>query len=285
MSERAGAILRIVWTGLFAVVFTAAISLLWGTLLTVNLTASGAIPWAVAPMALVLWAAWAFLGGQWGLPRSRAARRGLLRSRRLPRAVLFWAIAAGVLWMIALTGLWIVLHRLMAVRTNPLPDLSRYPVFTVIVALAMASISGAVSEEAAFRGYFLSALERAGLGPASVLVASLLMAPEHALTQGFVWPTMLFYLLFDGMQGAIAFVTGSIRPGIVVHAIGLFVFFCFVWPHDAGRTLISARGPDTWFWIHLGQTVVCAASSLGAFAHLTKLARETGASTDAREVV
>ncbi len=277
MPERSRAILRIVWTGVFAVVFTGAISLTWGALLTINLRTSGAIPWAIVPMALVLLAAWTFLDGRWGLARSQAARRGLLRSRRLPGRVLFWGIAAGALWMIGLAGLWIVFHRLMVLSGNPLPDSSKYPVLTVIPALAMASISGAVSEEAGFRGYFLSALERAGLGWAAVLAPALLMAPEHALTQGFVWPNMLFYLLFDGMQGAIAYVTGSIRPGIVVHATGLFVYFCLVWPYDAGRTLVSVHGPDLWFWIHLGQTVGCAALGLGAFAYLTRQVRETGA--------
>jgi len=284
MSERSSAILRIVWTGLFAIIFTGAISGVWAALLTVNLKTSGAIPWAVAPMALVLWAVWTFLDGQWGWPRSQTARRGLLRSHRLPTHVMVLAIAAGLLWMVALAGFWIVVHRLMVVPTNPLPGLSKYPAFTVILALAMASISGAVSEEAAYRGYFLSALERAGLGPAAVLAAALLMAPEHALTQGFVWPTIVFYLMFDGMQGAITYVTGSIQPGIVTHAIGLFIFFYVIWPHDAGRTLISAHGPDTWFWIHLAQMVVCGALSLRAFAYLAKLAREKSARSDSVEV-
>ncbi len=116
--------------------------------------------------------------------------------------------------MIALAGSWIVVHRLILVQTNPLSDPSKYPAFMVVVALAVASISGAVSEEPAFRGYFLSALERAGLGPAAVLAAALLMAAEHALTQGFVWPAIVFYLRFDGMQGALTFITGSIRPGV-----------------------------------------------------------------------
>ena len=34
----------------------------------------------------------------------------------------------------------------------------------------------------------------------------------------------------------------SIRPGIVVHAIGLFVFFALVWPHDKERTLMGEIG-------------------------------------------
>ena len=186
-----------------------------------------------------------------------------------------------MLGIIALAGFWIVLHRLVAFQSNPLPDFSRYPPWTVIAVLAMAAISGGVSEEAAFRGYFQGALERAGLGPAAVIVAALVMAPVHAQTQGFVWPTLLFYLLVDSMLGALAYITGSIRPGVVVHTIGLFVFFAFIWPRDPGRTLIWAHGPDPWFWIHVGQTAVFGALSLAAFARLTKLARASRGSPGA----
>ncbi len=63
----------------------------------------------------------------------------------------------------------------------------------------------------------------------------------------------------------------------MVHAIGLFVFFYVVWPHDAGPLGFASTGRISWFWIHLGQTVGCAALSLGAFAYLTRQVRETGA--------
>ena len=273
MSERSQAIVRIVWTGVFAVLFTGLISGVWSGLLIANLTTTPAAPWAVVAMALVLWAAWSLLGGGWGPRRSRAARGALLRAGPLARPVLAWAIAAGLLGIVALAGFWIVLHQLVATPSNPLPDFSKYPAWTVIAALAMAAISGGVSEEAAFRGYFQDALERAGLGPAAVIVTAMVMAPEHALTQGFVWPNLLFYLLVDIMLGALAYITRSIRPSVVVHAIGLFIFFVLVWPRDAARPLIGSHGPDTWFWIHVGQTAGFAALSLAAFARLAQLAR------------
>lgn len=279
MSVRSRAILQIAWTGVFAVLFTGAISGVWTGLLLANLATTPAVPWAVGVMALVLWAAWSFLGGQWGPAGSKAVRRELLRARPLARPVLGWAIAAGVLWIVALAGFWIVLHQLVAAPGNSLPDFSKYPSWTTIAALAMAAISGGVSEEAAFRGYFQGALERAGLGAAAVIVGALVMAPEHALTQGFVWPNLLFYLLVDSMLGALASITQSIRPGVVVHAIGLFVFFDFIWPRDAARTPIWASRPDLWFWIHLAQTVVFAVLSLAAFVRLNTLTR---ASSDAR---
>ncbi len=279
MSKTGGAVVEVLGTGLFAVLFTGIVSGIWGGLLVGNLAVSPAAPWSVAAMALVLWLAFSFLGGRWGHAGSRARRRAWLRSTPLPGPVMALAILAGVLWIVSLAGFWIVLHRLVMVQSNPLPDFSKYPVLTVVAALAMASISGGVSEEAGFRGYFQGALERRGLGPAAILVVALVMAPEHALSQGFVWPNVLFYLLVDVMLGALAYLTQSIRPGIVVHTIGLFVFFTLVWPGDKGRLLISSHGPDAGFWLQLGQTAVFAALGVAAFIQLAKMTRRAAVAT------
>jgi hypothetical protein len=184
--------------------------------------------------------------------------------------------------VVALAGFWVVLHRMFAAPGNPLADFSKLPIVTVAVSLAMAAISGAVSEEAGFRGYFQGALERRGLGAFAIVVAALVMAPIHALTQGFVWQTLLFYLLVDAMLGALTYVTQSIRPGIVVHAVGLFVFFAFIWPQDAHRQLISASGVDAAFWIQVGQTVLFTALGALAFARLLRLAKANRSSPRSR---
>jgi membrane protease YdiL (CAAX protease family) len=274
MSKSLRAVLECVWTGLFAVVFTGVISGVWAGFLVTNLKLTPAVPWAVVPMALVLWAAWSFLGGQWGFARSQAARAAYLRAGPLPgTTTTIWAIAAGLLGIIALAGLWVVLHALVRTPSNPLSNVSQYPPLTVFILLAMASISGGASEEAGFRGCFQGTLEKHGLGWGSVVIAALLMAPAHARTQGFVWPNIVFYLLVDGMLGALAYLTGSIRPGVVVHAVGLFVFFELIWPHDAARPMFAAPGGHAWFWIHVGLTAVFALSSLAAFARLAHLTR------------
>lgn len=266
----------VLWTGAFAILMTALVSGIWAGLLGANLAASPAVPWAAAAMALVIWGLWAYLGGRFGPRGTQAARRRLLRSEALPAQVTVWAVAAGVLWVVALAGFWIVLHRLAPSHGNPQADFSKLPPVTVSLSLAMAAISGAVSEEAGFRGYFQGALERRGLGAFAILVAALVMAPIHALTQGFVWQTMVFYLLVDAMLGALAFVTGSIRPGVVVHAIGLFVFFALVWPNDAHRRLIPASGADRAFWISLAQTVVFAGLGAAAFVRLLRVVHARG---------
>src|SRR5205085_5200428 len=110
-----------------------------------------------------------------------------LRARPLPGPVFAWAVGAGLLAIVALAGIWIVVVRLVPVPPHALPDYSKYPVLTIVLLLAMAALVGAVAEEAGFRGYFQGVLERAVGGPAAIMIAALVMAPEHALTQGFVW--------------------------------------------------------------------------------------------------
>jgi membrane protease YdiL (CAAX protease family) len=268
---------RVLWTGAFAAVLTGAVSGVWSALLLANLRLSPAVPWSALVMALLLGALWAFLGGKWGSLGSRDTRRDLLRARHVPQNVLVWALIAGDLFIVALAGFWIVLRRLVATPGNPAADFSALPAVTVIGTLAMAALAGAVSEEAGFRGYFQGALERSGLGPAAVLVTAVVMAPLHALTQGFVWPTMVFYLLVDAMLGALAYLTKSIRPGIVVHAVGLIVFFGLVWPYDKTRGLVLQQGADLGFWLNAAQALVFAALSVLAFVHLAKLAKRSRA--------
>jgi membrane protease YdiL (CAAX protease family) len=154
-----------------------------------------------------------------------------------------------------------------------LPDFSKYPLFTVATVIAMACLVSSLPEEAAFRGYFQGCLERKVSGPAAIIVTALVMAPAHCLTQGFVWPVIVFYLLVDSMLGAIAYLTNSILAGIAVHFVGLLLFFTAIWPHDTSRRPVSAGGTDLWFWIHLAQFIVFGLVALVAFRRLTLVRR------------
>ena len=264
----------IVGFGALALVLTAVVGGIWTALLTVNLATSPAIPWAVAVMGLLLWLLWSYLGGA-GWPRGTAeARRHSLRARRVPSRVFLWAVGAGLLAIVALAGLWIVLFQLAHLPARALPDYSKYPIVTVTLALVMSSLVGAVTEEAAFRGYFQGVLEGTVGGVAAILITALVMAPEHAQTQGFVWPTLLFYLVVDVMLGATAFLTRSILPGIVTHGIGLLAFFTLVWPGDVIRQFVGGGATELWFWLHGAQTLVFAALAILAFIHLARISRK-----------
>lgn len=261
----------VVGFAVLALVLTAVVGGIWAALLAANLATSPAIPWAVVVMAVLLWLLWRYLGGA-GWPRGVAeARRQYLRARRVPGRVFLWAVVAGLLAIVALAGLWIVMFQLAHLpAARALPDYSKYPLVTVALALLMASLVGAVAEEAAFRGYFQGILEGTVGGVAAILITALVMAPEHAQTQGLVWPTLLFYAVVDVMLGAMAYLTQSILPGIATHAIGLLVFFTLVWPADMFRQVVGHGTTELWFWIHAAQTLVFAVLAILAFIHLAR---------------
>ena len=271
-------VLTLVWAGILILVLTLFVQGIWTGLVVANLKTSPGFPWAIILMALLLWLMWQYLNGK-GWPQSTSeARRRNLRATPLSRLVFGWAVLAGVLSIVALTGLWIVLFQLAKVPGNALPNFSQYPRLTVALMLAMASVVGAIAEEAGFRGYFQGQLERTINGPAAILIASLVMAPGHGLTQGFVWPTLVFYLLVDVMLGLMAYLTKSILPGITVHVIGLIIFFALVWPNDAQR-LRGIGAVDAWFWIHAGQTIIFTALAIMAFKRLVRVTQIPGVPT------
>jgi membrane protease YdiL (CAAX protease family) len=237
----------------------------WTGLLIANLRTNPNIPWAVAAMGLLLWLMCQYLNGG-GPPRSTSAtRHRLLRAAPLPAPLCGWAMLAGIFGIIALAGLWIVLLDLVRLPPHVLPDFSNYPLFTAATVILMACLVSSLPEEAAFRGYFQSFLEGKLSGPLAIVIAAVALAPAHGLTQGFLWPVVLFYFLVDSMLGTIAYLTKSILPGIAVHFIGLLVFFTLIWPFDATRVLITEGGAKRWFWIHVAQIVICGGLGLLAF--------------------
>jgi membrane protease YdiL (CAAX protease family) len=257
--------------GAFALVLSTAAGGLWAALLVANLRTTPVVPWSVAVMAALLWFAWLYLSGARGDPSKAAGRRMRLRATRISKPAFAWAVLAGTLSIASLTGLWIVLWQVARARGNTLPDFSRYPLLVVVLVIGMASFTAAAAEEAGFRGYFQSALEPRIGGPLAILVTALAMLPAHAVTQGFTLTTMFFYLCVDAILGAIAFLTQSIVPGVVVHFIGLAVFFTLIWPFDATRRFVGTDGPDAWFWVHVGQVIVAGVLAWLAFGHLARI--------------
>jgi membrane protease YdiL (CAAX protease family) len=268
----AGRVLKNASLGILALALTVLAGGVWSALLIANLTISPAIPWAVVVMGLLLWLLWQNLGGRWGPRRTSEARRRSLRANPVRGDVFAWALAAGVLSIVALSGFWIVLFELAKMPGNALPDFSKYSWLTVALALGMASLVASVAEETGFRGYFQGTLEHEVGGTAAIVIAALVIAPGHALTQGFVWPTLLFYFWVDVIFGLTARLTDSTLPGILTHFIGLLTFFTFVWPYDATRRSSGADDAGPWFWIHIAQAGIFAVLSILAFRRLAKVA-------------
>lgn len=266
-------ILKLAGFGLLAFLITTLAGGIWSALLVANLRTSHSWPWSVPAMALLLWLAWNYLDGKWWPQSTSRSRRQYLRANRKSPQTYLWAMAAGLLSVVALAGTWIVLFRLTKMPLNTLPDISSYPRLTVALLILMGALVAPFMEEAAFRGYFQGALERRFSAPIAVGISSVAFALAHGPTQGFLWPKLFFYFLVGITFGATAYLTNSILPAIPVHIAGLLIFFTLIWPRDAARVPISESGADYWFWIHVTQTIVFTLFAVGAFQRLAKVSR------------
>ncbi len=252
----------VVVSGLSAFAILAAGQGAWGALLKTNLSATPAVPWSFPAMAFVLWGLWRFLS-------ATPERRKSLRAYRAPGRTFVWAAMAGAFAAASIAGLWIVLFQVVRMPANALPSVAGYPVWTLAAMAVMGSIVAPVTEEAAFRGYCQSALERDFSGAAAILISSALFAAAH-LTHGFYWPKLLVYFLFGAFMGTLAYISGSILPGIPAHSIADLTFFIAVWPYDSARPLIWQYGTDVWFWVHCAQAIVFGALAILALRRMAR---------------
>ena len=239
----------------------------WSGLLMTNLKMGVAVPWAIPVALSLLWGGWRLAGGVGSGPASQAAR-AYRRANPVSPRVMGWALVANAFSIVALVSLWIVLRHLVRTPGNHLPDFSHYSPLLLGALLACAGVVGAVSEEIGLRGYIQGRIERVAPWPVAVALMALVAAPGHAATQGFVWPTMLFYLLSDVTFGVTAYLAKSILPGIVAHAVGLFVFFSFVWPHDQARELMTLGSATPGLWALAAASAGFAALTAWAFVRL-----------------
>jgi membrane protease YdiL (CAAX protease family) len=262
---------RIGLAGLASLIVASLGSLTWGPLLIANMKLFPSIPWAVAAEGAVLVVIWKYLGGSGWPRRTSAARHELLRGQMVPTQVFVWAWIAGGLALVALAGMWIVLVQLTGAGGNPtLAFLTGNPAIVVALLIGMASLVSPLTEEAAFRGYGQVLLERRFSPLVAVGISSLFFALYHGPTQGFAVSKLAFYFAVGVVFGTIAYMTHSTLPAIPVHIAGDLLFFTAIWPHDAGRLLVSVHGADFTFWLHLAQVVVFGGLSVLAF---TKLRR------------
>jgi len=203
----------------------------WLVLAPLNARVRPELPWAAIATAVFLIAyVWWLAGG--GPPRAwRDGRRYSLRLwRPTPRARTGAGIrsAAGLLALLALLAVLYVLWAVVVQASRPPPDLSAYPTtafrFSVLI---MGPVVSGVVEEAAFRGYLQSRLERYGPGTA-IVVTSIVFVLFHGvngpstllvLGPGFFAASMLY--------GYLAYNTGTIVPGMVMHVFGDLAYAYF----------------------------------------------------------
>jgi membrane protease YdiL (CAAX protease family) len=249
---------------------------IWSALISVNLRTTPNIPWAVLLMAALLTIFWLYLGGNLPPRRTSATRRRHLRANRVPVPIFAWAILAGLLALTALTGLWILIAQFIRMPGSVLPPMGNLPWPIVVLAVGMGALISPICEQAGIWGYGQTMLRREFAASTAVLLSALIFAVcPHPPFHVPLLPKIAFFFLTGVTFALIAEITSSILPGLVVHILGLLMFFTLVWPNDPVRRMVRDGGADIWFYAHLAQVVVFGVLAILAFSRLAGVSRGT----------
>jgi membrane protease YdiL (CAAX protease family) len=190
-----------------------------------------AVPWAILPTALYLWAYWQFVNGRWGESAGAAKRRQHLRANELSWRMWGASLGAGLLGFAALISLLAFAARWVRLPAAvPIVTPADMPVVTALSLIVMASIVAGVTEEAAFRGYMQSPVERRYGLAIAVLVNGMLFGLLHFPTH----PTDVFWMLpyyiaVSAVYGGLTSAANSILPAVVLHTAGDIVVLTRWW--------------------------------------------------------
>src|SRR5262245_1941782 len=210
-----------------------------------NLRAGTAMPWAIVPMALYLWAYWQFVGGNWGSSFPAETRRANLRANRLSPRVWLASLFAGMLGFATLVALLAVVARLVRLPSSaPIVMPPEMPMATAFLLLVMQSVVAGVSEEAAFRGYMQSMIERQYGLTIAVLANGTLFGLLHFTNHpGDVLLMLPYYVAVSAVYGGLTWAANSILPALVLHSLGDVVVLTRWWLTDRPEWQIAATPP------------------------------------------
>lgn len=277
--QRLPVIVRAVLTGLVVAV---AGTTPWALLVKANLKHWSAVPWAVPLTALYLWLFWRYVQGEWW-PRSTAqARRTNCRANRLSPEVWGAALFAGILGLVSIVLLLAVMNRLIRLPAQQTGDLSHVPVVTLFFWLIMGSVVAGIAEESAFRGYLQGPIERRHGPVIAILVTGALFGFMHFTHPEVTLILMPYYMAVAAIYGALAYLTNSILPSVVLHAggnilsgIDLLTRGNAEWQASSSPApLIWETGTDASFWMVCVAFLMVGAGAVWAYTMLASVARK-----------
>ena len=248
--------IKAVFLGLFVVI---AVTGVWSLLVGLNISITPRIPWSFGAMGIVLWLVWKYLRGS-GPPASTSeTRREWLRAGKVRKDKRLFGYAAAGLYGVTLLQLIVITTRLTDFTPGQVEQIERasaYPAVTVIALILMASLVAGFAEEAGFRGLMQRPLELE-YGPAiGITVTALVFALIHLPNATIAPHTIPIFFAGSIGWGLLAYLTESIRPGIVVHFLVDAVAFFWVWRnlHAAkalGSESVLNSGADAAFLLQL----------------------------------
>jgi membrane protease YdiL (CAAX protease family) len=195
------------------------------------------------------------------------------RANSLPGETWGLALLAGILGLVSILLFQGVLNRLVALPQQQDLDISQYPFATVLLWVVMSAVVAGVVEETAFRGYLQRPIERRHGAVVAILVSGSLFGLAH-FTHPEVGVVLLpYYLAVAAVYGALASLTDSTLPSMVLHAggnmfsaVGLFSHGRSEWQLSTTPTpLIWQTGADAAFLGNLVALLVVGTLTVWAY--------------------
>ena len=163
-------------------------------------------------------------------------------------------------------------------------SLTSYPLQMVLAYIAGVSVLAGVAEEAGCRGYMQAPIERRHGPVIAILVVGIMFWLSHASAFVNHWWIFLgqlwFYLAASAVFGIIAYLSGSILPGVVLHTLANLVGFGLVWWFEsrAGASSTSGGRFDLFFWVTGVAGLVSVIATIWAYRRLAVVMRAVKAS-------
>ena len=232
-----------------------------------NLRTSPSIPWMLVVTAGWLLFFWWYVSGH-GWPRStQEARRRDLRAPSLSKRAWTWALIAGTLGITGTIAMAFVTARLAHLPREAFAapiDFSKYGALTIICAIACISATAGVVEEAGFRGFLISPIQRRHGWTIAILISGIMFFLDHHLSHAYATFVFLpFFLAISAVHGLLVKYSGSIRPSILLHALADFIVIPVTYGLVGSFSVesVSVTGIDRQFIIWVVVMVIC----FGAF--------------------
>jgi membrane protease YdiL (CAAX protease family) len=245
-----------------------------------NLRTSPSIPWMLVVTAAWLSFFWWYVNGHGWPERTQEFRRRDLRAPSLSKPAWTWALVAGTLGITGTIAMAFVTARLAHLPREAFAapiDFSKYGSLTLICAIACISATAGVVEEAGFRGYLISPIQRRHGWTIAILISGIMFFLDHHSSHAYATFAFLpFFLAISAVHGLLVKYSGSIRPSVLLHALADFI----VIPVSYGLVgtfsveSVSVTGIDRHFLVWVAVMVICLAAFVPAL-------RRLGARSDA----
>jgi membrane protease YdiL (CAAX protease family) len=246
-------------------------------LFVANMQLAPSIPWSTPLGLLYLWIVFQYFNGRWNPRSTSSARRESMRARRLSRQEWLPALAACAAVIVFILSTTIISYRLIDVPAEEmsLPETSTLALYA---SLFMVSIVAGVSEEAGFRGYMQTALEKR-YGPVFAVAVSAFMFWIAHLNHANGVPRIVSLCIMGAALGTLTVCARSILPAMLAHATADSIIFVLgtagIGPDYLWNPVhLRETGLDGFFWVTSIAVVVSGALGYAALRRLLHMTAE-----------